>query len=111
MMTTKNCLITESDNYDALNSKTRYESHRGGADARGRVPSRVGVFSGDSVHLVGGDRRLCNEKGNRYEDNDRGKLQYHLDHESKFIVTRKLFVMNHKSFTSCCLVVPGANIS
>ena len=40
-----------------------------------------------------------------------GKLQYHLDHESKFIVTRKLFVMNHKSFTSRCLVVPGAKIS
>ena len=59
----------------------------------------------------GGDRRLCNEKGNRYKDNDIGKLQYHLDHESKFIVTRKLFVMNHKSFTSSCLVVPGANVS
>ena len=40
-MCNDDCLITESDNYDALNSKTRYESHRGGADARGRVPSRV----------------------------------------------------------------------
>ena len=51
MITTREFLITKM--LKLTNSKTWHQSHRSGADARGRVPSRVWVFSGHSVHLVG----------------------------------------------------------
>ena len=114
MITTREFLITESDDYDAQTDKLKnsiWISPGWCWHKREGSKSCLSIFRSLRTPARGGDRRLCNEKGNRYKDNDIGKLQYHLHHESKFIVTRKLFVMNHKSFTSSCLVVPGGDIS
>ena len=113
MITTREFLITESDDYDAQTDKLKNLtsiSREWCWRKREGSKSCLSIFL--SLRTPGGwGSVIYSGKGNRYKDNDIGKLQYHLDHESKFIVTRKLFVMNHKSFTSSCLVVPGGDIS